>query len=177
MEEVWKDIKGYEGKYQISSFGRVKTFRYRNSHKVGILKPQKNVRGYLIVDLKNHCNRKHFTIHRLVAQAFIPNPDNLPQVNHKDEDKTNNHVENLEWCTNEYNYNYGTARERLSEKLRSISKKARKPVICTDLDGNFIKEYESVSAVEEDGHSCGVVSMVCRGLLNKHHNMLWHYAS
>ena len=124
-EEIWKPIEGYEGLYEVSNTGRVRSFdryvKYSNGqihlHKGKVLSPIKDTDGYLQVVL--HCNGKCKTIkvHRLVAQAFIPNPDNLPQINHKDEDKLNNCVENLEWCTAKYNINYGTRNIRRRETL------------------------------------------------------------
>ena len=107
MIEEWRPIEGSEGLYEVSSYGRVRSLR-RNI----ILSPKKEPMGYLRCNLYLNKNMKTFSIHRLVAQAFIPNPDNLPQVNHKDENKTNNSVENLEWCDAKYNNNYGTARIR-----------------------------------------------------------------
>ena len=119
-EEIWKPVVGYEGLYEVSSYGRVRSLdkyvKYSNGrinlHKGRILSPGKDTNGYLQVILT--CNGKHKSIkvHRLIAQAFIPNPDNLPEVNHLDEDKTNNSVDNLEWCDRNYNLNYGTARIR-----------------------------------------------------------------
>ena len=105
MEE-WKDIKGYEGIYQISNKGRVKSLGNNKTKKEKILRPRK-INGYFSVRLcKKGEKPKEFNIHRLVAEHFIPNPDNLPVVNHKDENKLNNNVENLEWCTVAYNVNY-----------------------------------------------------------------------
>ena len=114
MEE-WKNIIGYEGLYEVSNTGQVRSLdryvKYSNGrihlHKGKVLSPVKDKYGYLVVCL--YCNEKQkiIKIHRLVAQAFIPNPNNLPEVNHKDEDKTNNSVDNLEWCTAKYNSNYG----------------------------------------------------------------------
>ena len=131
MQEVWKDIEGYEGLYQVSNLGRVKSLKgSHEKYKEKILKPRKNSNGYLRVGL---C-RKDFYIHRLVAQAFIPNPNNYLEVNHKDETRDNNRVDNLEWCNKTYNMNYGTIKERIGKasKGRSLgSKSARaKKVKC-----------------------------------------------
>lgn len=104
MEEIWKDIKGYEGYYQVSNLGRVKSNGNRSNHKTEkLLSLNKNSKGYLRVMLYRECKYKSFFVHRLVAEHFIPNPLNLPQVNHLDCDKTNNCVSNLEWCTNREN--------------------------------------------------------------------------
>lgn len=107
MDEFWKDIPGYEGLYQISSKGRVKRILYRNQYATLILprimKLDPNDRGYLRVTLTKNGNRTQFRVHRLVAQCFIPNPDELPEVNHIDMNKSNNNVDNLEWCTRDYN--------------------------------------------------------------------------
>ena len=122
-EEIWRPVVGYEGLYEVSSYGRVRSLdRYVKCdyesyrlHKGKVLSPAKDRYGYLYVVLS--CNGKHktITVHRLVAQAFIPNPDDLPIINHKDEDKLNNCVENLEWCTAKYNMNYGTRNIRIRE--------------------------------------------------------------
>ena len=131
MKELWKDIEGYEGLYQVSSLGAIRSLdRYRNRpsksgnmyiqrYKGKVLKQTLND-GYFTIYLHKDGVNKFYSVHRLVAKAFIPNPNNLPQVNHKDENKQNNCVENLEWCTAKYNVNYGTAIERL--KLAIIGK-------------------------------------------------------
>ena len=124
MNEIWKSI---DDRYSISNFGRVKS-NYANKER--ILKPFKDAYGYLKVDLRHGDKRKTMSVHRLVALAFIPNPDNLPQVNHKDENKENNRVDNLEWCTNEYNSNYGTRNER---KAKGCQKK----IYSLDKDGTI----------------------------------------
>ena len=140
--EEWKPIEGYEGLYEISNFGRVKSID-RIGHggrklKGRILKQAKNNCGYLVIDLDKHGKRKQFRVHRLVASAFIPNPNNYPIINHKDENKLNNHVNNLEWCTVKYNTNYGNAITKMKENRNYFS--VSKSVIC--LETNII--YDSI---------------------------------
>ena len=117
MIEEWRKIVGYEGLYEVSSLGRVRSLdRYDSINrfrKGRILKSGTDTGGYLFVQLSSNGNEKNHSVHRLVAEAFIPNPDNLPQVNHIDEDKSNNCVDNLEWCDREYNINYGTIKDRI----------------------------------------------------------------
>ena len=123
-KEIWRPIKGYENLYEISSRGRIKSVdryvkgRYGNLRfqKGGIRKTTCNSRGYPAIALCKDGKYKMFNIHRLVAKAFIPNPDNLPEINHKDENKENNCVDNLEWCTRKYNMNYGTTQYRIHNK-------------------------------------------------------------
>lgn len=105
--EIWKTIEGFEN-YSVSTYGRVRKTKTKK-----IMHQQIN-NGYLYIRLNKDNKRVPLRVHRLVAQAFIPNPDNCPCVNHKDENKTNNCVENLEWCTHKYNLNYGTIRERIA---------------------------------------------------------------
>lgn len=120
MSEVWKDIVGYEGLYQVSNMGRVKSLREWNGnrHKAQyrerehILNPTDNGNGYLIIGLRNGAKRKNHYIHRLVAAAFIPNPNGLKYVNHLDYDKRNNAVDNLEWCTQRENILYSVEHMR-----------------------------------------------------------------
>lgn len=123
--ENWRDVRGYEGLYQVSDFGRVRSVphtvfkgRYGKMYVTEKILHQTQTRGYVYVSLCGHGNQKRVRVHRLVAEAFIPNPNNLPQVNHKDENPSNNKAENLEWCTSKYNTNYGTGRERASAKIR-----------------------------------------------------------
>ena len=116
IEEIWRPIEGYEGLYEVSNTGLIRSLdRFvgnRNRIKGKILSIRIEKDGYCSVALSKDGKIKRYKIHRLVAQAFLQNPDNLPQVNHKDEDKLNNSVENLEWCTAKYNINYGTRQER-----------------------------------------------------------------
>ena len=137
MKEVWKDIAGYEGYYQVSNWGRVKSMErlitYTNSKaitshfpvKERIISQKTDRYGYQKVSLKKDKARKLCSVHRLVAQAFIDNPDNLPLVNHKDENRGNNNAMNLEWCTNKYNLNYGNARERMAKAKRGYYARLR----------------------------------------------------
>ena len=147
MEE-WKSIPDYE-EYQVSTLGRVKRLAYYKNVCGGskqhceerILKPQKRKRGYQAVMLSKNSKAKSFLVHRLVAIVFIPNPDNLPQVNHKDENTSNNCVDNLEWCNQCYNSNYGTSKYRISTKLKNGI--LSKPVEQYCKNGMFIMEYPS----------------------------------
>ena len=130
MKEIWKSIKNYEGLYEVSNLGRVKSLNYNKTGKEQILKPAKVKNGYLLVGLCNNKKVKTYHVHRLVAQTFIPNPNDLPQVNHKDEDKENNCIDNLEWCSAEYNMNYGTRNKRIGKanKNKTISEETRKKI-------------------------------------------------
>ena len=113
MQEIWKDVRGWEGLYQISNLGNVRTLHYKKPY---LRKLSKTQRGYLVVNFFISKGKyKNYSVHRLVAEAFIPNPNNLPQINHKDENRLNNRVDNLEWCTNKYNCNYGHHCENLSK--------------------------------------------------------------
>lgn len=162
--EEFRDIPDYEGVYEVSNLGRVK-----NVETGRILKPFKTTTGYLKVDLCKNGIRRSATIHRLVAYAFLPNPQNLPCVNHKDEDKTNNAVDNLEWCDHQYNNNYGTRNERISESQY-------KPVLQFDKNGNFIREWPGVIKVEEEtGMNHSHISGCCLGKRKSAGGFIWKF--
>lgn len=112
-KEVWKLVEGYDYPYEVSNHGRVLGTK-------GLLKPYDNGYGYLVVELRQGGRKKHLRVHRLVAQAFIPNPKRMPEVNHMDEDKHNNRVTNLEWCTSSYNKKYGSGRKARSEGMKRV---------------------------------------------------------
>ena len=160
MEEIWKEIKGYPN-YQVSNMGRVKrlsTGYYRRTEK--ILKPQLQNNGYLHIKLSQKDKTKCILVHRLVAQVFIPNPNNLPQVNHINEDKTDNRVENLEWCTQKYNINYGngiskrvkTNKENGTyKKIGEINSKIRsKSILQFSKDNSFIRKWDCIMDVQRE---------------------------
>lgn len=173
MEEIFKDIYGYEGLYQISNLGRVKSLNYNKTRKEKILKYRKHRYGYLMVVLFKDGKRKEILVHRLVAQAFLPNLDNLPQVNHKDENKTNNCVENLEFCDAKYNSNYGTRNERVAKALTgAYNTKKSKPVMC--IETGVI--YQSTNEVQRQlGFSRGNISQCCNGKKNTSYKYHWKY--
>ena len=148
--EIWKDYKDYEGLYQASNLGRLRSLDRWVKSKSGsvrfckgkILKLCTDKYGYLKVGLWKNNKVKTYYVHHLVAEVFLPNPNNYKEVNHKDEDKTNNSVENLEWCSAKYNSNYGTRNERMSKSLTNNIYTSRK-VDVYDLDMNFIETLPS----------------------------------
>lgn len=160
-KEIWRDIKGYEGLYQVSNLGRVKSLDRTdfNGHhrKERTLKILRNTKGYLQISLFKNRTHKRYLIHRLVADAFIQNKNNLPCVNHKDENPLNNCIDNLEWCTYKYNSNYGTINRKRGESHS-------KPVIQYTLDGQFVKEYPSAREAErQTGIKFTQISACCNG--------------
>ena len=159
--EIWKDIPEYEGLYQVSNLGRIRSL-YNYGGKYNLIKTQIK-RGYYQVGLRKNGIRKWHQLHRLVAMAFIDNPDNLPQVNHKDENKLNNNVDNLEWCSVKYNNTYGTRLERVSK-----SNKLKKKVYKYDLKGNLIATYNSITEATKLNNlkSKASISLCCNGLTN-----------
>lgn len=164
VDEEWRPIPGTEETYWISNLGRVMSKKWG---RMRILKPVRISKGYLVVDLSMHNVRTKGLIHRLVAEAFIPNPDDLPEVNHIDEDKTNNCVYNLEWCTREYNHAYGTARER------NVAPR-RQAVLQIDLlTGEVVAEYPSATVAEvRVGQG---VFMCLAGHSKTSHGYKWRY--
>lgn len=170
FKEEWRPVVGYEGKYEVSNLGNVDALDF---HRQGIRMALKKIKlndGYIRVTLYKNGKPKHHAVHRLVASAFISNPNNYPCINHKDENKQNNYVENLEWCTILYNNNFGTAPQRISEKNSF-------PVIQMSMNDEIIAEYKSVKeAANETGASASSISAACRGELRKTFGYKWRYA-
>ena len=165
-EEVWKDVVGYEGLYQVSNLGRVKSLKYGKER---ILKSANIGRGYLKVNLWRNREQKQYLVHRLVGQSFIPNPNNLPEINHRDEDKTNNKVVNLEWCSSKYNANFGTRNQRQAEKCS-------KTVFQYTKTGEFVKKWKSTHDVERNlGYDQGHISACCLGKYKSAYGFIWKY--
>ena len=162
--EIWKPVVGYEGLYEVSSFGRVRSSNYQNKNK--ILKYDFVRSGYLRVTLCKNGKTKHYLVHRLVAIAFLSNPENLPQVNHRDEDKQNNHVDNLEWCSAKYNTNYGTRTQKTSKSVLQFTK-----------TGELIAEYPSTHEIERlYGYDCSSIAACCRGYrLKSAYGYIWKF--
>ena len=156
-QETWKNIEGFDG-YQISSLGRVKSVKFGKER---ILKPRKNNCGYLRVGLCEDGKQEWYLVHRLVANAFIPNSNNLPEVNHIDKDRTNNKVDNLEWCDSTYNNRY------------SLSK----PVNQFTLDGRFIRRWECMNEIQYQlGFRQGHIWSCCQGIRKSAYKYIWRYA-
>ena len=155
--EIWKDVVGFEGYYQVSNKGNVRSVVRKDSigRKCGGRKRKHFCRegGYHEINLYKDGLRKQKLIHRLVAEAFISNPNDFPEVNHKDENKKNNCVENLEWCTSEYNTNYGTLIERLSKKVRAVN-----------VDTDEVIRFKSTMEAGRKGYSQSGVTSACRGV-------------
>lgn len=175
MQEIWKDIRDYEGLYQISNKGNVKSLNYNHTGREEILKLSVDKRGYLIVRLCNNRKLKFLRVHRLVAEAFIPNPNNYPCVNHKDEDKTNNCISNLEFCSVKYNNNYGTRLERILKK--TTNGKCSKPVLKIDpISNEIVAEFPSINEVQRQ---LGLthISECCKGKRNTAGKYKWQYKS
>lgn len=182
MEEVWKDIKftdtdgieyDYTGLYQISNMGRVRSMNYNHTGKEKLLKINKFVdKNYYYVTLRKNKKSKVHRVHRLVAHMFLERKDGQTQVNHKDEDGSNNHVDNLEWCTTEYNLNYGTRSERAVQKKKG-ERKVCKGFKATNVKTGEIIIYSNITEVEKDGFCDTHVYECCYGKFKTHKGYKW----
>ena len=171
--EEWKDIKDYEGKLQVSSYGNIRNINYYGTGIIKIVNQRPNENGYMVVSLSKNKKTKPCKVHRLVAETFLPNPENLPEVNHKDENKTNNRVENLEWKTHRGNCNHGTRNERIFEK--TTNGKCSKKVLQFSKSGEFIREWPSVMECSRNGYDFRNVSACCLGKRKTAYGFRWEY--
>lgn len=177
-EEIWKDIENYEGIYQISNLGRIKSLSRKNyiynckaNKEILINTKEKILNGYFDKDgYKRVClfkeeKRYYPFIHRLVAKAFIDNPYNYPCVNHKDENKSNNCINNLEWCTTYYNNNYGSRNKRIAKEVKQY-----------DLNNNFIKKWDSIAMAGNFLKiDCSAITKCCKGKQKTSGGYIWRY--
>lgn len=179
-KEIWKDIEGYEGLYQVSNFGNVKSLITNK-----IIKPSPNTYGYLNLCLFKNGRKKQITVHKLVAEAFIPNIENKPTVNHEDGNKNNNCVDNLSWATyseqikHAYDHNlrkkpYGKC-NNMYGKYGNKHHRSKK-VYQYNLNGNFIKEWQNAYEIKRElGYSQGEINKCCLNKKNSAYNYLWKY--
>ena len=189
MLEIWRTAiyKGviYEGLYKVSNLGRILSLNYNKTGKAKLRTPVEDKDGYFTVQLSKNGKRKTCKVHRLVAETFLYNPENLPEVNHKDEDKTNNFVflnedgsinkekSNLEWKTHRDNINHGTHNER-SAKTRTNGKQS-KPVLQLTLDGELIREWPSIMECARNGFNQSHVCLCCNGKQKTYKGFKWCY--
>ena len=176
--EEWKDINGYEGLYQVSSFGRIKALAKYINHPTGsksfikekILTGKTNKEGYCVVTLTKDKKAKSYLVHRLVAKAFIDNPNNYPVINHIWENqKSNNNKNNLEWCSVRYNNCYGSRLERIAQKQR-------KKVYQYNFNGELIKIWDGLRIIARELNvSESNVTKACKGRYKQLINYVWRY--
>lgn len=173
MQEVWKSLIEYNNLIEVSSFGRVRRLQGKSE----MLKPRLDKSGYLYVHIRvsKLGINKMVKVHRLVAKAFLPNPNNYPIINHKNEIKTDNRVENLEWCTHKYNTNYGASLEKRAFNSRNQEHRSC-PILQYSLNGEFIQEFPSFKEVQRYlGKSYSNVWKVCNGKKESAYGYKWSY--
>ena len=168
--ETFLSVPGYEGLYEVSNKGNVKSLRS------GKLLKQSSNKGYKHVSLTKEGKSTCFGVHRIVAITFIPNPENLPEVNHKDETHDNNCVENLEWCTKSYNRNYGTYKERMSKSVKEAGTHNKSVSAYDKKTLRFVKSYDSISEAEKElGLSRGAIGQALSGRIKTSAGFVWKY--
>ena len=174
--EIWKDVAGYEGHYQVSNLGRVRGLDRFVPRKTGtvqkvhgrVLKPQKDKDGYLQVGLCKVNKKEKAKVHRIVAKAFVPNLNDLPEINHINEVKDDNRVNNLEWCTRKENINHGTRSEQASKTMG-------KPVVGTCLKTGEETFFRSMREASKFGFHPSAIKKVCIGEQEAHKGYSWEY--
>lgn len=170
IEEVWKDVPGYEGLYQASNLGRIKSLNFNGTGKEKIMQPRTGNRYYMIALWKDG-KRKDLLLHRVIAKTFIENKENKPFINHKDENCFNNSVDNLMWCTHKENMNWGTRNKRIA-KNNSIK------INQYDLENNFIRQWDSANEFLKANNLpiTGSICMCCKGKRKTAYGYKWKYA-
>lgn len=172
MKEIWKPIAGYEGHYEVSNLGNIKSLNKR--HKGNLLAPQRNHKGYLRVNLWKNNKKKIRMIHRLVAEAFLLNPNNYKQINHKDGNKENNCITNLEWCTAKHNMEHAY-KSGLNKGTRNHPRKS-KPIDMFSKDGKLLCTFPSMKEAErQTGAFRSSIYACCRGKVNTAGGYHWKY--
>lgn len=193
MSEIWKtavyDGELYEGLYQVSNWGRIMSLNYRNTGKAKLMNPGEDKDGYLRVNLSKNKEYKTCSVHRLVAQTFLPNPENKPCINHKIQGKkgksmnfvffnedgsVNKERTTIEWVTYKENNDYGTHNERVAKA--NTNGKCSKPVLQLSLSGDLIREWPSTQECERNGFNQGAVSECCQGKRKTHKGFRWMFA-
>lgn len=180
VNEIWRDIKDYPN-YMVSNLGRVKSVNYRRTGEEQILRQIKITNGYLQVGLYKNGNFKPHYVHRLVAEAFIPNPDNKSEIDHINANKTDNQVCNLQWCSHKENINNPLTIVKINKNAHlknkfGIEHPKSKPIIQFSKDGEFIKKWNSgMDAQRELGLFCTSISACCKGKLKTAGGYIWRY--
>ena len=187
--ETWKPVVGYEGLYEVSDLGRVRSLdrdipmvrgkqRYTLHTKGQIIVPHERRHGYLAVCLYGKESKngrfRQISVHRMVAEAFLPNPSGHKEVNHLDENKQNNALSNLEWCDRKHNVNYGTTQKRRSEKI--INGPKSKAVDQLDMEGNYIRTFPSMREASRNGYAAGNIYKAIHKTYSQAYGYKWRYA-
>ena len=165
IEEIWRDIKDYEGLYQVSNLGEVKSLNYHRTREEKIIKPSRHCSGYLQVCLCKDCEQKVLKVHRLVAAAFIPNPENKPCIDHINAIRDDNRVENLRWVTPKENSGNPITMSKISRKVLQFTK-----------DGVFVRKWNSMIDVERELGRLSNIAACCRGKRKTCGGFVWKYA-
>lgn len=175
MTEEWKKVEDFEGFYEVSNFGNVRSLNYHNWGIVKNLIPVVDRYGYERVCLTKNGKQFNRLVHRLVATAFIENPNDLPQINHLNEIKTDNRVVNLEWCSAKENMNHGTRNQRMSQSKKNKNCKA---IVQMDMNGNEIRKWVSFMEVNRVlGYDVGFLARCCKGRSKSAYGYMWCYAT
>lgn len=170
MKEVWKDVKGYEGLYKVSNLGNIYSVYSKRNKAICLSK-----RGYLRVELWKNNKGTKYMVHRLVAEAFVENTFNKPQINHIDENKTNNRADNLEWCTQIENHNHGTINQRISSSLMNHPKLSKQCFLVAE-DGSIEKVFSSVcEASRQTGINVSSIRDVLHGRTKRAGGRIWRF--